>query len=266
MRKIKYLIIFLVALGSLFFLFGPEVIPENYQFREFLDLAAQNDVIIIFNSGGWGNTPLGEAKDFAPVIEGIQETLEEWGYNSLVIPYTRTKDDLSGKITGARDFLNSFQTSSEILAEKVNFLAENLPDKKIILAGLSAGGALVEETMAKISDYNPPTTSFHPSLRSEWAPEAQVYAVAVGIPFWQKTIESENTLLLDNSGKDTLSAGEIKSLISALVKVPFKWISAKINGDSLPFSQAFQAPGHDYLWDSSEVGPKIVTFLENKIR
>ena len=248
MRKIKYLIIFLVALGSLFFLFGPEVIPENYQFREFLDLAAQNDVIIIFNSGGWGNTPLGEAKDFAPVIEGIQETLEEWGYNSLVIPYTRTRDDLSGKIAGARDFFNSFQSSSEILAEKIEFLTEKFPDKKIIMAGLSAGGALVEETMAKISE------------------EAQVYAVAVGIPFWQKTVESENILLLDNNGKDALSKGELKSLISVLVKAPFKWISSKINGDDLPFSQVLQAPGHDYLWDSPEVGLQIVTFLENKIR
>ena len=248
MRKIKYLIIFLVALGSLFFLFGPEALPENVQFEELLNSALESDIVIIFNSGGWGNTPLEKAEDFAPIIEGIQEILKEWGYNSLVIPYTRTKDDLSGKITGARDFLNSFQTSSEILAEKVNFLAENLPDKKIILAGLSAGGALVEETMAKISE------------------EAQVYAVAVGIPFWQKTTESENILLLDNNGKDTLSAGEIKSLLFSLVKAPFRWIFSKINGQNLPLALAFQAPGHKYLWDLPEVGPKIISFLEEKFR
>ena len=250
MRKIKYLIIFLVALGSLFFLFGPEVFPENYQFQEFLDLAAQNDVIIIFNSGGWGNTPLEEAKDFALITEGIEKTLKDFGYNSLVIPYIRTKDNFLGKIAGARDFLNSFQTSSEILAEKVNFLTENLPDKKIIIAGLSAGGALVDQTYEKISE----------------EAKNSVYAIAAGIPFWQETFESENILLLDNNGKDTLSAGEIKSLISALVKAPFKWISSKINGDDLTFSQVLQAPGHDYLWDSPEVGLQIVTFLENKIR
>ena len=164
--------------------------------------------------------------------------------------YNRTKNNLFGKITGARDFLNFFQTSSEILAEKVNFLTENLPDKKIILAGLSAGGALVDQTYEKISE----------------EAKDSVYTIAAGIPFWHNTFESENILLLDNNGKDTLSKGELKSLISALVKAPFKWISAKINGDGLPFSQAFQASGHDYLWDSPEVGPKIVTFLENKIR
>ena len=224
MRGIRYFILSLVILGSLFFLFGPEVVPENFQFQEFLNSAAQNDVIIIFNSGGWGNTPLEEAKDFALIIEGIEKTLKDFGYNSLVIPYIRTKDNFLGKIAGARDFLNSFQTSSEILAEKVNFLAENLPDKKIILAGLSAGGALVDETMEKISE------------------KSQVFAIEAGVPFWHNSSESENTLLLDNSGKDTLSAGEIKSLISALVKAPFKWISAKINGDNLFFSQALQAP------------------------
>ena len=121
MREIRYFILSLVILGSLFFLFGPKVLPENVQFEELLNSTSQSDVIIIFNSGGWGNTPLEKAEDFAPIIEGIQEILKEWGYNSLVIPYTRTKDDLSGKITGARDFLNSFQSSSEILAEKVNF-------------------------------------------------------------------------------------------------------------------------------------------------
>ena len=248
MQKIKQFIIISVIIFSLFFLFGPEVFPENYQFQELLDLAAQNDVIIIFNSGGWGNTPLEEAEDFAPIIEGITETLTEWGYNSLVIPYARTKDDLLGKITGARDFLNSFQASSKILAEKVNFLTENLPDKKIILAGLSTGGALVDETMEKISE------------------KSQVFSIEAGIPFWHNSLESENILQLNNNGKDSLSIGEIKTLIASLAKAPFKWILAKMNGEDLTFSQAIWAPGHEYFWDSPEVGPQIVIFLEEKIR
>ena len=248
MRRIKYLILFSVVLGGLFFLFGPEVLPENFQPQEILEIAENNDVIIIFNSGGWGNTPLEEAEDFAPIVKGIQETLKEWGYNSLVIPYTRTKNDLSGKITGARDFLSSFKSSSEVLAEKVEFLNKNLPDKKIIIAGLSAGGALVDETLEKVSQ------------------EGQVYAVAAGVPFWHDNFESENILLLDNNGKDALAKGELKSLVLSLVKAPVKWISSKINCQNLPFSQALHASGHDYFWDSPEVGPQIVTFLEDKFR
>ncbi len=252
MRKVKHSIIFLITFGGLFFLFGPEIIPENFQPQDLLDYnpptAQSYDVIIIFNSGGWGNTPLEKAKDFAPIIEGIEKTLKDWGYGSLVIPYIRTKDDFFGKITGARDFLSSFKSSSEILAEKVEFLAEQFPDKKIIMAGLSSGAVLVDETIEEISE------------------NSQVYAIEVGTPFWAETFESENILQLNNNGKDSLSVGEIKTLILSLVRAPFKWILAKANGEDLTFSQAVRVPGHEYFWDSPEVGPQIVTFLENKFR
>ncbi len=247
-KSIKHLILVVTILSGLLFLFAPEVVPENYQFQNTLNLTTQKDVIIIFNSGGWGNTPLEEAEDFAPIIEGIEKTLKDWGYNSLVIPYIRTKDDFLGKITGARDFSTSFKSSSEILAEKVKFLAEQFPDKKIIMAGLSSGAALVDETIEEISE------------------NSQIYAIEVGTPFWEETFESENILQLNNNGKDTLAAGEIKTLIFSLAKAPSKWIISKLNGQNLTFSQAIQAPGHEYFWDSPEVGPQIVTFLEDKFR
>jgi len=267
MKKIKRSVLILVLLGSLFFVFAPEVVPENYQFQELLNLATQNDVIIIFNSGGWGNTPLEKAEDFTPIIEGIKKTLESFGYNSLIIPYIRTENTLSGKIAGVRDFLSSHNSSSKILAEKVEFLIENLPDKKIILTGLSSGGALVEETMEKIEE------------------KASVYAIEAGVPFWtspshypynsekilQLSERSEgrrraNILRLNNNGKDSLSAGEIRTLLFTLIKAPIKWISSKISGQNLTFSQAIRVPGHEYSWSSPEVGSQIVTFLENKLR
>lgn len=248
MRKIKKITLVSVILGGLFFLFGPEVIPENFQSQEILSLTSDNDVIIIFNSGGWGSTSLEEAKDFALIIEGIQETLKDLGYNSLVIPYKRTKNDFLGKIAGARDFFNSFKSSSKILAEKIEFLTENLPDKKIIIAGFSSGGAFVDETLEKVSQ------------------EARVYAIAAGVPFWHDNFESENILFLDNNGKDSLVKGDVKSLISALVKAPFKWTFSKINGQNLSFSQAIQAPGHEYSWSSPEVSSQIATFLNYKLR
>jgi len=254
MKKLKYFIFSLVILGSLFFLFGLEVLPEPSPQawelgQEFLNLTSQNDVIIIFNSGGWGNTPLEKAGDFAPIIEGIQKTLDDWGLNVIVIPYNRTKNTLLGKITGAKDFLSSFDFSSEILAKDLEFLAEKLPDKKIIIAGLSAGGAFADKTMEKISDKT----------------KDSIYAITAGIPFWYDSFESENLLLLDNNGKDTLSKGELKLLVLSLIKTPFKWILAKLNGQNLTFSQAIRIPGHEYSWSSPEVGPKIVNFLENKL-
>lgn len=83
--------------------------------------------------------------------------------------------------------------------------------------------------------------------------------------FWHYNFESENILFLNNDGKDSLAKGDVKSLISALVKAPFKWIFSKINGQNLSFSQAIQAPGHKYSWSSLEISSQIVTFLEEKI-
>ncbi len=250
MRKIKYLIIFFIISGSLFFLFGLKVAPEHLQVQGLWDSAAQSDVIIIFNSGGWGDTSLEEAQDFTPIIKGIQETLNEWGYNSIVIPYQRTEDTFLGKLAGTKDFFNSFSSSSEILAKDLKQLAENLPEKKIIMAGLSNGGAFVEETVRKIP---------------EEARES-ICGIAVGVPFWHQASPSEGLLQLTNKNKDSLSMGEVEALLLSLVKTPFRWLSAKIKGGNLAFARAFQAPGHIYSWSSSEVGPQIVAFLEGKLR
>ena len=207
------------------------------------------DVIIIFNSGGWGNTPLKEAEDFASIVEKTQNILKEWGYSSVVVPYKRTGGTFLGKAMGAKDFLNSFKFSSEDLAQEIRELNNDLPDSKIIIAGLSTGAGLANETIKKLK---------------KTSGESKIYAIEAGTPFWLKFEKSDSILYLDNNRKDSFTEGELKSLIFSLVKTPFEWISAKINKEDLAFSQGFQAPGHKYFWDSPEVGPQIMNFLKNK--
>ena len=250
MRKIKYSIIFLIILGSLLFIFSPDFLPENLEFKEFLDSTEVADVFIIFNSGGWGYTPLQSAKDFAPIMEGIQETLNEWGFNSIIVTYLRTKNNLLGKITATKEMALSFQGQSEKLAKDIEEFLEQNPGKKIIIAGLCSGAVFANQIMEKLSAKT----------------QNAVFVIGAGIPLWEKPFNSENILYLDNEGKDPLSKGEIKILISTLLESPFKWLSAKISGNNFTFSQAFQVPGHEYFWDSPEVGPQIVNFLEDKIR
>jgi hypothetical protein len=236
MQTLKYFVVGFVISGALFFLFGPEVIPVNFQSPEVLDVAADNDIIIIFNSGGWGNTPIEKAEDFAPIIKGIQETLNSWGYKSVVIPYNRTKNNFFGRIRGIREFLNQFKNSSEDLAERIESLVKSLPDKKIIVTGLSNGAAFVTETQKRISK----------------KVKGSVYTIAVGTPFWTEVADSDNILQLDNIGKDTLVKGDVKSLILSLIKAPFVG--------------KFSASGHDYLWNSPEVNSQIIAFLEDGFR
>ena len=182
MQTLKHFFSILVILISLIFVFGPEAFPENFQIQEILNRAENKDVIIIFNSGGWGDTPLEKAKDLAPLVEGIQQTLNEWGYNSVVIPYVRTKDDLFGRITGAKEFFNYFKNSSEDLADEIEHLAETFPDKKIIITGLSNGAVFANKTYEKISE----------NVKNS------VYVITAGNPFWENIPQSDNLLFLDN--------------------------------------------------------------------
>lgn len=255
MKKIKktlrfagrLILVVMISLAIIIFL-APETASENLPLSEIYALAENADVIIIFNSGGWGMTPPKAAQDFVSIIEGIQETVKSMGSSTVVIPYARTKNTFLGKAFGLKDFLRRFEFSSRNLADEIEILAQNMPDKKIVITGLSFGGSLAKETMMKIPQ------------------GLQVYAIAAGIPFWHKTdVSSENLLQLNNEGGDSLVEGDIWLLIQAWLEAPFKWLDSKTNGQNLSFTQAIQAPGHKYLWHSPTVGPKIVNFLEDKL-
>ncbi len=247
MKKFIYLFTILIAL---FVLFGPEVMPDNLQPQEVLSLSQDRDIIIIFNSGGWGNVPFEKADDFAPIVEKMQQTLGQWGYSTVVIPYIRTKDDLLGEVSSLRELSNNFKNSSKDLAGKIEEINKAFPDKKIIITGLSIGGAFVTKTYENISE----------EIKDS------VFAIAIGTPFWADNFKKSNLIQVDNEGKDTLVGGQVSPLFFSLIESPFKWLAAKINGQYLSLSRAFQAPGHNYSWESPEVGPKIVSFLSDKFR
>ncbi|MDI6602832.1 MAG: hypothetical protein QME57_01790 [Patescibacteria group bacterium] len=59
------------------------------------------------------------------------------------------------------------------MTEKVEFLAKQFPDKKIIMAGLSSRAVLVDETIKEISE------------------NSQIYAIEVRASFWAETFKSE---------------------------------------------------------------------------
>ncbi|MDP1538750.1 MAG: hypothetical protein Q8M00_01845 [bacterium] len=68
MQTLKYFFLILIIFTRLFFLFGSEAIPDNLQLQEVLETAKNSDIVIIFNSGGWGNTPFEKAEDFSSIV------------------------------------------------------------------------------------------------------------------------------------------------------------------------------------------------------
>lgn len=243
----KNIVISFLLIG-LIILFEPGDLPDNSQFQEGLNSVSQDEIVIVFNSGGWGNTPVDEAGDFKPIIEGVQETLNDLGYKSIVVPYKRTKDSFWGKIEGIRSFLTSFKSQSAKLAQEIEDFVENNPNTKVIVAGLSSGGAFVDKTMECVSEKN----------------ISNIFTIELGIPFWEESFDSENVLFLNNEGKDPLSKGEAGILVFSLFKTPFKWLLAKISGENISLSRALHIPGHEYFWDSSTTGGQITTFIKDK--
>jgi hypothetical protein len=230
------------ALWFIFFL-KPEVALGAAREDELLDLTASKDVIIIFNSGGWGATPLKAASDFTPILAGIQDSLAQRGYSSLIIPFIRTPRGLKGEIEDVKDFMDSFKYSSEALAKEVEFIMDNSPGKQVIIAGLSNGGGLTEIAMKRLAD--------RPSI----------YAIVAGVPHWYQNCNSDRILYLDNGEKDKLAIGDYRVVALAVIKAPFRCLWAKINHQELSLARAIEIPGHEYPWSSTEVGPPIVNFI-----
>ncbi|MDO8424650.1 MAG: hypothetical protein Q7S70_01780 [bacterium] len=249
MEKIKFTAAFFAASVILLLLFSPEIFPDNSQFKDFLG-SSKEKIVIIFNSGGWGNTPLDQADDFNHIVKGIQETLLSLGYDSPVVPYERTKNDFWGKITAAKEAFRSFDVQSNLLAGEIESFLRSNPDKKIIMAGLSNGAAFEESTVEKISE----------DVRS------RVFVIEAGTPFWERKTEAldRNVLRLDNQGKDLLAVGQAKSLVFSLARAPFKWISKKFSDKNIALARAFEVAGHYYYWP--EVKPEITVFLENNLK
>ena len=58
--------------------------------------AKDTDVVVVFNSGGWGWNLTPETPGWESILDGIKTQLEELGYRSLVLNYRRTSGGVRG--------------------------------------------------------------------------------------------------------------------------------------------------------------------------
>jgi len=247
--KIIKLIFYLLAIAAgLFFVLISPVFPENYEMEKTFGSAVSADFVIVFNPGGWGDTPIEKADDLRPIVEEIRNNLSERGYDSVVVPYYRAKAGFLAKTAESKEFFNYFYEQSGDLALRAEEFLNKNPGKKIIMVGLSNGASFVDETMKKFSGF-----------------KDSVFAVEIGAPFWQRIFESDNILRLNNKNGDSLSQGQVGVLLPAFFKGPAKWFFSKISGANLSFSMAFNFPQHKYFWSSPDVGNKIIFFIDDKL-
>jgi hypothetical protein len=249
LKKVKKTILASFVLAVLFFILAPAEYPDNFQFRKSLYSVQNEQVVIIFNAGGWGYTPLEKADDLAPIVLGTQDVLSDMGHSSVVIPYKRTKNSVLGKIESSRDLLLYFDTQATNLVSELEHLLQSESDSRVIITGLSNGAAFTDSIMERIP----------PDIRD------RVLAIEVGLPFWDTAFDNENVLSLDNNGQDAFSKLRIGTFLGALIKTPFKWLLAKVSGENLSLGHAMYVPGHQYYWESPSVKENIISFLNEKL-
>ena len=207
--------------------------------------ARDSDVVVLFNSGGWGWNLTKDTPGWASILEGIQSQLEKLGYHPLVLTYQRTRKGVRGCIKEFFEAAAHYPHKAKDLAERVEFLTSNLPNLKIIVAGESTGTVITEKTMGILKD------------------EPRVYSIQTGTPFWYKPVALDRTLLMNSNGRgiDTFSYGNIPAMVWATVKSWFGLTSPDDNpGNILNW---LKAPGHDYSWQYPGVCSAVIKFLDN---
>jgi hypothetical protein len=220
---------------------------NNKSFEEQLKKAGEvSDLIIVFNSGGFGTVQLDKAYDFKPIIEETKQVAEKLHYKVSVVPYYRTKESLLGKAAYLREILFNFPKESSYLAGELKEFSQKNPNDKIIMAGLSNGAAFADATMEKIN-----------------CCDNNISAIEFGTPFWIKKQNSHNIIYFNNNGQDNLSQGNVLILIWSAFKAPFVMAYSNIAGKPISFPEAMDVPGHQYAW--KEVGPQVSAFLAHNL-
>ena len=206
--------------------------------------AVDKDVVVIFNSGGWGWNFLENSPGWYSISTGIESELDKLGYTSLLLNYRRTEETLRGIVDEGVEMITAYPSKAENLACRVEFLTRHIPDLKIIVTGESDGTVISDSAMNILRDNH------------------RVYSIQTGPPFWHQNVVQERTLVLNNNGRhpDTFSQGDIPTMLwTSLGDVLGIPQSEESSGRVLFF---LRAPGHDYRWQYPDVCSQITNFLE----
>jgi hypothetical protein len=204
--------------------------------------AKDKDIVVIFNSGGWGWTAVENTREGESFINGIESELADMGYSLLFLNHKRTARTLDSGIGEFMLAADLYPSKAEDLAARVEFLSNHIPDIKVILVGVSNGTLICDGVMNILED-NP-----------------QVYSIQIGPPFWSGVTSSGRSLVMRSNGviPDSFSQGDLLTILRANVESLFG-VYQENPGDILLY---VGAPGHDYNWQYPEVSSQVTNFLQ----
>jgi hypothetical protein len=214
------------------------------------------DIMVIFNTGGWGSEPLENVGDWGakttPLISGweslllgIEAELATRGYSSILVEHMRTDGSLPGRLNEMGQFMTGYALKARDLAIKVEFITYHLPDIRVILAG-ECHGAILSDRVMSLLDGDP-----------------RVYSIQNGPPFWyRENLVTDRTLVTTDNGilPDTFSEGDLWPMAWGWLRYVLG-VSPVVNDYGTP-PHYVGAPGHDYWWQYPKVRADIINFLD----
>jgi hypothetical protein len=206
--------------------------------------AKDKDVVVVFNSGGWGWNG-SQTSGWSSILDGIKTQLENEGYRTVIINYRRTGSGLRAIFKEFYEAALRYPNKAPELAVRIKFLTDSLPDLKVIIAGESTGTVISDKTMVLLKN------------------EPRVFSIQTGTPFWHKSADNGRSLLINSNGAvpDTFSYGDVPAMVWATVKSWFGLDSPDDEAGNILFW--LRAPGHDYSWQYPGVYDGVVNFIKN---
>lgn len=213
--------------------------------------AQDEDVVMLFNSGGWGTHLIEHSPSWLTISKGIKAELNDFGYRATWLDYRRSEDTWGGRLNEMEEMMQLYPTKAQYLAQRIDFLTRNLPQLRIIIAGESTGSIISDEVMEILGG------------------NRQVYSIMTGQPFWHQSASKERELIINHNGivPDSFSRGDLLTIVSSNLKA---WFHHSLPEDE--FAEAgnifniIKAPGHAYKWQQPGVYTAITQFLEDNFR
>lgn len=202
------------------------------------------DLIIIYNTGGFGGTFMKDDPEWGSVVRGIQSEIAKLGYSSLVLEHTRSRFGLWGFIGESLDLLRNYSRKAWVLAAKINFVTGVDRSLKIIVTGRSFGAMFTSEVMRHMEK------------------NLKVYSIQAGLPFWYHPPQQPRSLMIKNNGSmpDSFSRGDLRAILRANLS-HFPSLSEPRGGAIKIGPLYFRSPGHEYNWEYTDLRERITDFL-----
>jgi len=206
------------------------------------EASVKNNILIIFNPGGWGTKTLGDSSDWMTIEEGIKTELISAGYKVATLNYLRTTNNLGGQLHEVEEIISGYFSKSKDLAKRVDFLTQHNPDVEVILAGESTGTMICDSTMNLLKEND------------------RVYSIQTGSPFWQKNTIKDRTVVVNDNGlvPDAFSRGDFFTVVKSNIN---SLLGNEQQGEG-KILNIFSAPGHEYWWQNPNVCSQIKLFLK----